>query len=77
MILNKRFSTRKDSLPHGSPQTHTAGKSERPGGRGRPGSTGEVTVKEEEGEDTENRMQKDAKAPTLTISTALYSGSSG
>lgn len=30
-----RFSTRKDSLPHGSPETHTAGKSERPGQRPR------------------------------------------
>lgn len=30
-----RFSTRKDSLPHGSPETHTAGKSERPGRRPR------------------------------------------
>ena len=30
-----RFSTRKDGLPHGSPETHTAGKGERPGRRPR------------------------------------------
>ena len=41
------------------------------------GALGQVTVEEEEGEDTENRIEKDAKAPTLTISTAHYSGSSG